>query len=199
MGIFDLFKKKKKDEAITTVSTKPEIPTNENVHAIKLEEKVQETPKEAVKNYEVYEFRVAGAFNNQPAIKKAIKLDKEEHYGFDEQYQGMKNKDIIEDTYDERIYQYDEESFHEVELKPEPDNEFDNEAIAVHVNGYKVGYVLKKNFITKKRIILEALNENKKLEVDATLYGGKFKVNSGDEIETDTTEYGINVEVIIYS
>lgn len=218
MGFFDFFnrkKKKVKDENVSDINESKEEETRlediENTVDEKSPESITETvvteegENEEKETSEYIDFKVAGTSFRQKEIRKAIKMEKEEGYDFsfdiDEQYRGMKNREILEDTFDEPIFQYENVFFSDVKLVIEDDNEHDPEAIAVYIHDIKVGYVPKKRFIQKKRYIrklmMNGLKDNQTWEFIFKLRGGKYKVNNSDEVESRETGYKLDGLIII--
>ncbi|WP_342046006.1 hypothetical protein [Bacillus sp. OTU530] len=148
---------------------------------------------------EYIDFYIAGTAFRQKEIKKAIKLEQEGGISFDEQYQGMTNKEILEETFDQRIFQYDNtDTFSECSLQPEPENEHDPQAIAVYIYGLHVGYVPQQNFKRGKAYILNKISNEENLYLDVSLKGGKYKINVYDEkIETGETDYKLEGHIVI--
>ncbi|WP_240456703.1 hypothetical protein [Virgibacillus halodenitrificans] len=116
---------------------------------------------------------------------------------FDERYQGMTNKEIIEDTYDEPIFQYDGALFSDASVILEPENEYDPEAIAVYINDLKVGHVPKKEFEEGKKYIYDLMAGGKNLHLSISLTGGRYKVNRDDEIATGESAYKLEGQLVI--
>ncbi len=84
----------------------------------------------------------------------------------------------------DREYEYFTE-WETAELKEEPDNEFDSGAIAVYVQGVKIGYVAKKNQAALRGV----------KTADVEIFGGKYRQAVFDEygefekIETGESPY----------
>lgn len=213
MGIFNfLFGKSKESKEktpliIAQLDKQGEI-IREKEEILKEKAVNEESPFEKIENdntvspeitgLEIIEFKAAGTSHSQPSIRKAIKSEIE-CGGFYEQYNGYTNKEIKEETFGDRVYQYDLEEFSECELKLEPNNEYDPDAIAIYVHDFKVGYVPKKSFIKKRREILNALGTDKIDNVSVQLYGGKYKYFDDVKVVTGSTEYGLLVEITIKS
>ncbi|MYL56242.1 hypothetical protein GLW20_01825 [Virgibacillus halodenitrificans] len=201
MGLFDfLFKKQKKDAPNVAAG-------DENASVEEVVEpsypKLVATPdfsrtieeKHAV--FEYIDFKVAGTYYYQKEIKQAIKLEMENGIYFDERYQGMTNKEIIEDTYDEPIFQYDGALFSDAFVILEPENEYDPEAIAVYINDLKVGHVPKKEFEEGKKYIYDLMAGGKNPHLSLSLTGGRYKVNRDDEIATGESAYKLEGQLVI--
>lgn len=79
-----------------------------------------------------------------------------------------------------------------IKLVPEPDNEFDKNAIMVEADGVKIGYVPK----GKTKRVRELLDSGTVTSIDADVKGGKYKlVTEGNElIKDEDSFYG---EIII--
>lgn len=192
MGFFDfLFGKKKEEEEIEEETFKPITEIPERVFIS--ETNYSETYKREDVLLENIRFKVAGTSFKQEAIQKAVNYNKGESF-FDERYDGLTNNEILEDTFDEPIFEYPLGVFFDCELQPEPDNEFDEEAIAVYVSSFMVGYVPKKEFEEGKKYINKLLTEdleiNQELSFLVYLSGGKYKVNrEGDEVVQGKSDY----------
>jgi hypothetical protein len=201
MGIFNIFKKKtvevKKEKTDSVINNEEVIPPKKKYPLLIEETNFSRKYEEEKAFFEYIDFKVAGITNYQKEIKRAIKVEKDDGL-FDEQYEGMKNKEILEDTYDEPIFQYSGECFSECELKLEEDNEYDSKAIAVYINDFKVGYVPKKKFNEGKEYIYSLMKKESNIHVTASLLGGKYKVNRDDEsVSTGESDYRIECQVVI--
>ncbi len=94
----------------------------------------------------------------------------------------------------DKIYEY-EYPVKTVELVPEPDNEVDHNAIAVHINGEKVAYI-KKGSTSRVRNLLA--DGDKK--ITAEVYGGRYKMVDEDEDDRLTVvkdEHRIKIKITI--
>lgn len=103
----------------------------------------------------------------------------------------MSKKEIIEcGMEEERIWKY---SFYptRVELRPEPDNPYDPNAIKVIVDGQHIGYI-KKGSCSR---VLKAINENRIQRIECTIGGGPYKIVE----ENDDYEYEMYRESADYS
>lgn len=160
------------------------------------------TKKEKHGVFEYIDFKVSGTSFYQNAIKKAIKEAKENNYYFDEKYDGMTNKEILENTYDEPVFEYSNGLFPNGSLKLEPENEHDPNAIAIYIDSFLVGYVPEKNFSEGKKYIYNqltgGLKHNQNLNFSVTLRGGKYKINRNDEkVDTGESDYKLDGQVTI--
>ncbi|MCY9177518.1 HIRAN domain-containing protein [Bacillus inaquosorum] len=220
MGIFGFFKRKNiknQQNEINTISENIKSQVNNaysdnNQNEIKVSKKelpkkeypilVQETSfsrKVEEKNafFEYINFKVAGTSHYQSDIKKAIKLEADSIF-FDEKYDGMTNKEILESTFDEPIFIHHNAIFSNCDLRLEEDNEYDPEAIAVYVNNFKVGHVPRKNFKEGKKYIYDLLKSDIRYPATASLYGGKYKINRDDtSIKMGETDYKIECQLVI--
>ena len=207
MGIFDfLFKNKK-----TSQNNETEKPQRDIAPEIKEEYKgsvpIAETSYSVTKEekcgiFEYIDFKIAGTSFYQKAIKKAIQQKKENSIFFDEKYDGMTNKEILEETYEEPFFEYSDALFSNCSLQLEPDNEYDSKAIAVYIDSFMVGHVPKKNFSEGKKYIYDqltgGLKNNQKLNFSVSLRGGKYKINRDDEkVDTGESDYKLDGEVTI--
>lgn len=114
----------------------------------------------------------------------------------------MTNREIIEDTYDEPIFEYSGKLLSGCLLQLEPDNEYDSKAIAVYKDSFFIGYVPKKKFSEGKEYIYDQLSgglkDNQKLNFTVSLRGGKYKVNRGDEkVQTGESDYKLDGQITI--
>lgn len=208
MGIFDFLFKNKKTTSSNKAEQNHEAITQKNIDdeykgAVTVAEtSYSVTREEKYGIFEYINFKIAGTSFYQDTIKKAIKKEKEESIFFDEKYDGMTNKEILEDTYDEPIFEYSDALFSNCSLRLEPNNEYDEKAIAVYIDSFKVGYVPKKNFLEGKEYLYDqltgGLKDNQKLNFSLSLRGGKYKINRGDErVETGESEYKLDGQVSI--
>ncbi|MDO7346566.1 HIRAN domain-containing protein [Bacillus stercoris] len=208
MGILNFFKNKVKNEqhenrnnSINTVEVNSETEVTskkENFPILIQETAFSRKYEEKFAFFEYIDFKVAGTSHYQKDIKKAIKTEVENSFFFDEKYDGMTNKEILESTFDEPIFVYHNALFSNCELRLEENNEYDPEAIAVYVNDFKVGHVPRKNFQEGKKYIYDQLKSGIRHPISASLYGGKYKVNRDDtKIETGETDYKIECQIVI--
>lgn len=131
----------------------------------------------AVSSDKMYSFYVAGVtFRSKEIRDLAIENDEYE----------MSKRDMIEcDMVDEPVYKYDKD-FGPVTLEPEPDNEYDENAIKVMQDGVLIGYVPKEKTGRVKRII------GGPYEAEAQLFGGPCKTLREDyDDENDKIVYAI--------
>lgn len=117
-----------------------------------------------------------------------------------EPYEGMSNKEILEDSFGEKIYELNYESLPECKLIKEDDNEYDPNAIMIiieDVDGveHHIGYVPREHCarIRKHMGMYE-------MEIINTIIGGKYKVvdfdDMGEEkVRVRSTPYGLNISV----
>jgi|SRR5699024_4224887 len=202
MGFFDFLFGKKKDnkeeveefEAIKTVQS-----DTDNVIA---KTSFSETRKEKAGIFEYINFYITGTSYNQDSIKKALKENMGDDDFFEEKYEGLTNKEIIEDTFDEPVFEHNDVILSDSYLKLEPENEFDAKAIAVYHGSLKLGYIPEKDFSEAKDYIYGLLNggleDNQKLNFTAILFGGKYKVNrDGESVETGESNYKLDGQITI--
>ena len=160
-----------------------------------LEEKTA-TPTEASKpvkrRMDLLTFRAVGISDEK--VQRAIKQNiVEEYLEENEAYDGMSNKEILDDGGD--VYQVDIDGDYEIELRPEPDNPYNNKAIRIeHKDIGKVGYVPDKNLKKVHEII--ARNN---FSLEWQLLGGKVKSVEYDEdkdkdvVKVKELNYGIEI------
>lgn len=112
--------------------------------------------------------------------KKAIESILSENLIFD-----FSKRELIEEGWEgEKVYFYDTGYF-SAELVPEPENEFDPNAIAVYTQGVKVGYIKK----TKCKQVKGYMDSGRIRKVDIEIVGGKYKYISESGIERGTDDY----------
>lgn len=207
MGIFDfLFKNKKTSQNNETEKQQkniaPEIKEEYKGPVSIAETSYSITREEKYGIFEYIDFKIAGTTFYPKAIKKAIQQEKENSIFFDEKYDGMTNKEILEETYDEPIFEYSDALFSNCSLQLEPNNEYDSKTIAVYIDSFMVGHVPKKNFSEGKEYIYDqltgGLKDNQKLNFSVSLRGGKYKINRDDEkVDTGESDYKLDGQVII--
>ena len=114
----------------------------------------------------------------------------------------LPKKELI-DQYDkyERVYQ-NEFGTSKIELIPEPENEYDPNAVAVYIGGLKVAYIKKGSCSEVKNL----LKSPKLAGIDAEMNGGKYKMlvpdpDDEDEeklvIERGESEYYVHLTVYV--
>ncbi|MDQ0208946.1 hypothetical protein [Alkalicoccobacillus murimartini] len=147
-------------------------------------------------------FNAKGSFLDdvQKTIKKLIKQYKEEDEYFSSNYEGLTAKEIKEEYFGEKIYQYGASSFYMGSLVDEPDNKFDTNAIKIYLvdstgSEYFIGYVPKElcDEVKEKR-------SNYEYYIATGITGGKYKKavysDDGDEeICKGEDEYGIKISL----
>lgn len=97
---------------------------------------------------------------------------------------------------DEPIYKY-ENGGGEAKLIPEPDNQYDPDAIAVYVDDTHVGYVPSKKCAKVKRL----LDSGTIVYAFAEIYGGPFKIireNDDDKYTISKKDHDFGVQVTLY-
>lgn len=131
-------------------------------------------------------------------VSKIVNDMKKEDYFKHETYEGMTNREILEDGY--RVYELSAEAFPGVSIKKEDDNPFDKNAIKViiydiHGDPHHIGYIPAKycveirDYISKYRTL-----------VASTITGGKYKDviydDYGDEkVKVFNSKYGVKVTI----
>lgn len=115
-----------------------------------------------------FTFDVAGTSYRQENIKKLAV--KNEDYN-------LPNKELY--SYLEKIYEY-EFPVDNVEIIPEPENQYDKNALKVVANGIHIGYIKKDETKKVKKII----DSDNKKEIKIKIEGGKYK----DVVIDDYTE-----------
>lgn len=116
----------------------------------------------------------------------------EYNYDYDE------TASVLKETYydGDKIYQYDFLNL-KAELVPEPDNEYDSNAVAVLANGIKVGHV-KKGSCTRVKNLLKSPDF---VGIEIKITGGKYKALYEDEngklrIEREQSPYFVDIDIL---
>lgn len=146
--------------------------------------------KSTRKKKNTYTFRVAGVTKDgrQSIIKKMVKDWKE--FNEDDIYDGLKNSEI--EDYG-KVYEVDIENWGKIDLIPEPDNEYDPNAIkVVHEEFGMLGYVPADETEKVKEIIKNDYKLNWKI------VGGNYKYYDDyeDKLKIETLTYGIEIRLI---
>ncbi len=116
----------------------------------------------------------------------------EYNYDYDETASALK-----EAYYDgDKIYQYDFLNL-KAELVPEPDNEYDPNAVAVLANGIKVGHV-KKGSCTRVKNLLKSPDF---VGIEIEITGGKYKAIYEDDngklrVEREQSPYFVDIDIL---
>lgn len=140
-------------------------------------------------------FKVAGVTkrndqgdNIQYLIGKYVK----EILEFEDPYQGLKNKEIYEDYYDDKVYEAgDIYPPHPMKFVFDPFNQYDPNAIKIFVDTVgHIGYVPASDNVKIGEII-----RNHEYDITWEITGGKYKYvdEVEDKIKTDSEPYGIEV------
>ena len=139
---------------------------------------------------------VAGTSYRQKEVKKVY----DGIYSY-EKYDGLSAADIKSMfTEGDRVYEIPAETqiLGDCELIPEPDNEYDKNAIKVVVDGMHVGYIPKDRCSEVKKILDNIQS------IDMEAYGGKYKEVYYDydtfkeKVLTDKKDLGINLSIFYY-
>lgn len=112
-------------------------------------------------------FKVTGITYHKDAVKE-LQIENDDY--------DMTAKQILgEYGEDERIYKYDYD-IAKVELVPEPDNEYDRNAVAVVIDGAKVGYIKKGSASRVKNLLASPDFDH----IETEIGGGPYKVVTED-------------------
>lgn len=135
----------------------------------------------------VYTFKVVGVTKDgrQNVIEKIVRDWKE----YNDVYEGLKNKDIKED--DIEVYEVDVYNWGDLQLIPEPENEYDSNAIKIVHEFGQLGYVPS----NETKMVKEIMESDYKL--NWKVVGGKYKYYDDyeDEIKIESLTYGIEIEL----
>ncbi len=160
------FLKKKKTEDTPKPVTKPVAP------------KAPETPS----TRKVEKFNIAGTSFREADIIKNFADDNDDY--------NLPAKELKEDFDGQRVYKYDFLTA-VPELRPEPENEYDPNAIAVYSDGIQIGYV-KKGSTAHLRKVLE---QRKIISMKLNISGGDYKYVCDGVIEKEKNN--IHADLII--
>lgn len=120
----------------------------------------------------VEKFNIAGTSFREEDIIKNFAEENDDYK--------LSAKELKEDFEGERVYKYDFLTA-VPELRPEPDNEYDPNAIAVYSDGIQIGYV-KKGSTSHLRNILDT---RKIISMKLNIAGGDYKAVYDDEISKE--------------
>lgn len=188
MGLFDKIFKKNKDKSENNLTVEQNTITPRDSIA-----KPKTVDKIGAKQKKDITFKVAGVTFN--GIQSKIKaMVKEEKYSSDP-YEGLSNKEILEDYSDgDKIYEVDIYGSSEIKLVPDPQNKFDPNAIKiVHEEIGDIGYVPATNCKRIKKVLESGYS------LEWKLIGGKSKYIEYDDekdkdvVRTNNDTYGIMV------
>ena len=94
----------------------------------------------------------------------------------------------LREIYDkwDKVYEYTFYSVDSAELVPEPDNEYDTNAIRVEVKGHHIGYIKKGSTAHIRKL----MSENRIVKVGVEIGGGKYKqLDDEKHVTKNSTEY----------
>lgn len=129
-----------------------------------------------------------------PAAKKVVKSERIhvrgvaqykksiETLGTENPDYSLTKRELIEDFLDERVWQY--QFFVKASLVPEPDNEYDPNAIMVQADGLCIGYVPKGSTAHVRKL----MGSGRIKSMDLNIGGGKYM----EVYETDDDEYELD-------
>ena len=144
-----------------------------------------------------YTFRAAGVTHQNDSgenIQDILKGYAKETLEYDEPYEGLKNKEILEDYFDEFVYETSDVYIPGViSLVPEPTNQYDPNSIKIMTSTLgHVGYVPREETRAVKEII-----DNHDPKYTAEVIGGKYKYvdEMEEKVRTATDKYGISIEL----
>ena len=130
----------------------------------------------------VEKFNIAGTSFREADIIKNFAEENEDYK--------LPAKQLKEDFEGERVYKYDFLTA-VPELRPEPDNEYDPNAIAVYSDGIQIGYVKKGSTAHLRKVL-----ENRKIiSIKLNISGGDYKEVFDDGINKQTSN--IHADLVI--
>lgn len=129
-------------------------------------------------------------------LKRIINKYKRED-AFYEKYEGMTNKEIIEDYFDDRVYELYAESLNSCIIEKEDDNKYDSNALKITVEDYEgnyhhIGYVPREHCVEIRKLM-----NGYRMVVGNTITGGKYKEVDYDEekVVIKEKDYGLQISV----
>ena len=140
-------------------------------------------------------FKVAGVTKKNDEgkdIQKLISDYVKEWLTYNDAYEGLTNKDILEDYYGDKVYEVDIYDFGDIMFEPEPDNPYDENAIKViHGELGHIGYVPR----TDTSKVLDIIQNDYK--VSGEILGGKYKYvdEYEDKVRVEKHNYGVKLIV----
>lgn len=161
------------DELIEAIKP-PDLPTHTKREDVDLSYRLNPKPiakKTPVKHTSDKVFFVVGTqhYPFEDKIKEHINAHNRKTY-----QSSMSIREVIEDY--GQIYKYRPMTSKRVKLMPEPENEYDNNAIAVHFRNTKVGHIKSSD----TELVKKYLDDDKSYK--AKILGGPFKELDYDEI-----------------
>ena len=153
----------------------------------KKKEKPVEAPKKPVAapvnpTRKVEKFNIAGTSFREADIIKNFAEENDDYK--------LSAKQLKEDFEGERVYKYDFLTA-VPELRPEPENEYDPNAIAVYSDGIQIGYI-KKGSTAHLRNVLE---QRKIISMKLNISGGDYKAVFDDGIDKQTSN--IHADLVV--
>lgn len=157
--------------------------TNKSVHASAKFESAPAAPAPAPA-VKVEKFNVAGLFYHMNEFMELAENNP---------FYSTKKADLIEDFLeDEYVFKYDF-SPALVELIPEPDNEHDPNAVAVHADKHMIGYIKAGNCSHVKKLLAAGTIQ----KIDLDVWGGPYVYLDTDENRLEKGERDYKVKVIV--
>ena len=110
----------------------------------------------------------------------------------------MTASELIDAGYeDERVYKYSETDC-KASLEPEPDNQYDPNAVKVYADGVHIGYIKKGSAAHVKKL----LEEDRIARMSITITGGPYKLaylNEDDRprIEKDNLNFSVKLDIFV--
>jgi len=110
----------------------------------------------------------------------------------------MTASELIDAGYeDERVYKYSETDC-KASLEPEPNNQYDPNAVKVYADGVHIGYIKKGSAVHVKKL----LEEDRIARMSITITGGPYKLaylNEDDRpmIEKDTQNFSAKLDIFV--
>lgn len=155
------------------------------------------------------EIKVNGVTSYKKAVKNACKDIAVENdiFSNDGFYGGRNNADIENELLDiiymdvqtesyARIYKYEDLTFNDIKLIPEPDNKYDKNAIKILISDHHVGYVPKNETRTLKKYLN---NDNYHFKMIGRIVGGPYKTidDYGDITTVKDLNIGFRINILV--
>lgn len=119
-----------------------------------------------------------------------------ESVGFENPDYNLSKRELQEDFEGERVYQYTFDV--KADLVPEPDNEYDPNAIMVQANGLCIGHVPKGSTAHIRKLMESGRIKSMKLNIGGGKYKEVYEVDDGEyELDKDALKYSAVLELYL--
>lgn len=180
--------KRQAKAATTAPSTTPSAPTQPAAPTPTPSAPATPAPAtEAKKSTTVERVHVRGVDHNTKNV---------ESVGFENPDYNLSKRELQEDFEGERVYQYTFDV--KADLVPEPDNEYDPNAIMVQANGLCIGHVPKGSTAHIRKLMESGRIKSMKLNIGGGKYKEVYEVDDGEyELDKDALKYSAVLELYL--